>query len=167
MRKYIIFIALLYSFGLFADELDLSNNVELMFEIENPSCTLEVNDVLFELGDELSYNQLKNSSINVTKNFNVQCEGIASASLSFSGANIDPAGNYLINTEGDDYASGVMIRLLNNNNEEYDLAHGNSINIPNGEKFSFAVTAAPGLIKGHIFTPGLIKSNVTIQLNYE
>lgn len=167
MKKHIILITLLYSFSAFSDELEISNSVELIFEIEKPLCNLETKDVTFELGEDISYNQLKNRSISVTKEFNVQCDGISSAGLSFSGDKIDNDHNYLRNYEGDDYASGVMIRLLDDNNQEYTLTGKNEIDISSGEQFSFAITAQPGLISNHTFTPGLIRSDVTIQVEYE
>ncbi|EFO3948434.1 type 1 fimbrial protein [Escherichia coli] len=167
MKQTVILIALFCSFSVFSDDLEISNNIELTFEVEEPSCTLETNDTVFNLGEDISYNQLKNGSIKIAKNFNVQCDGIVSAGLSFSGSQIDDNGNYLRNYDGDDYASGVMIRLLNGDNEEYRLNEKNKLDISSGQKFSFTVTALPGLISGHTFTPGLIISNVTIQVEYE
>ena len=167
MKKSIILIALFCSFSAFSDDLEVSNDIELTFEVEEPSCTLEANDTVFNLGEDISYNQLKNGSIRIVKNFNVQCDGVVSAGLSFSGTLIDNDGNYLRNYDGDDYASGVMIRLLNGDNEEYRLNEKNKLDISSGENFSFTITALPGLISGHTFTPGLIFSNVTIQVEYE
>lgn len=167
MKKNIILIALFCSFSAFSDDLEMSNNIELTFEVEEPSCTLETNDTVFNLGEDISYNQLKNGSIRISKNFNVQCDGIVSAGLSFSGDQIDYGGNYLRNYDGDDYASGVMIRLLNGDNKEYRLNQKNILDISSGENFSFTVTALPDLISGQTFTPGLIFSNVTIQVDYE
>ncbi|MEK9383295.1 fimbrial protein [Escherichia coli] len=149
-----------------AEEVSQSVNMDFTVNIEPPVCklnnaNLSIDFDEFQLFDILAGNVKKAAVFAFT-----DCTNVNSVTISFSGNNVDD--NFIKNKSGDTYASGVAIRLYNNDNGNLiQLKDKQIISINNAESFNFGVIAEVQKENNSAkVTPGNIDTSVDLNITY-
>ncbi|HBR1031142.1 TPA: type 1 fimbrial protein [Klebsiella quasipneumoniae subsp. similipneumoniae] len=172
MKKYLLFMPLLLSFanyGLAESTVEHSNDVDIKFNILKPVCRLMTSNKTLDFG-EFDINKLNNTTPEAKAILKfTDCIGTTKMHINFSGNYVNYGENYIQNSVGDNYASGIAIKLYNNDNNEFDLDKNHEVNVNGVNDFEFNINAKviPLNTNSSQKKPGLLKSSVIIYISYD
>lgn len=125
LSNTITFFFLCVSCAVVARE-EVSQSVDMNFTVDiiPPVCKLSNAEQSIEFGDFSVQDVIKNSVRGRTTFIFTDCVSVDSLTVSFSGSSVDSYNNYIKNGTGDGYASGIGIKLYDDNNNEISLGQG-------------------------------------------
>ncbi|MEQ1928458.1 fimbrial protein [Escherichia albertii] len=152
-----------------AEELSQSFDVTLSVNIIKPVCKLESSSQDIDFG-EFDASDLQSSPPQGSAVFNFTgCDNVENIKIRFSGSNIDKDGNHIKNNTGNELAKGVVIKLFDSKNKEFNLNGDNIINVARKDSFDMRVNAIAVATgdSSEIITPGRLDSSVSLEISYE
>lgn len=167
--KYLAFLLLiLTNLASAAETLSNSYDVTLKINVLKPACKLSTTKGSIDFGEvdrkTISTNQPEGSASFLF----TDCQGVNNINISFSGNYIDSSKNQLINTKGEQYASGIAIKLYDSSAREIVLSEQKTFNVDGAGNYNLDLTAKVITEDGYDnkITTGLIKSSVTLVISY-
>lgn len=164
-----IFLVLSLSYNVFASD-SFSKNIDLTFtmNIEPPVCRLESTVQSIEFGD-LSTQEIEGSEIKKTATFSfTDCASVDALKISFYGDNVDNEKNHIKNKTGTSYASGIAIKLYDEDVDEIILKDGYSPSVGKDAK-SFNLIIYASIEKENndsLIQPGVVDTSVLFSVTY-
>ncbi|EFH4637577.1 TPA: type 1 fimbrial protein [Escherichia coli] len=165
LKKILISASFFYSCFCDAEIIeDSSPEVKFSVTVEAPRCIVDWPGSI-DFGDF----DIVRLSRGVEKHFYItfsDCDS-TSATIKFSGNNVDYNNNYIRNNTGGDYASNVAIKLFAYDRQEIDLSKGWTIVTDTSVSHTFRSIYYAKVFKIHEHaTPGKIDSFVDLQVIY-
>lgn len=166
-----VFFILSLSYNAFAGEAEsFSQSVDLTFaiNIEPPVCKLENTVQSIDFGD-LSAQEIKGVTIKKSANFSFTgCASVDSLKISFAGDNVDNDKNHIKNKTGTDYASGIAIKLYDEDFNTITLKDGYSRSVGKSAT-SFNLLIYAGIEQestSSSIQPGIVDTSVLFSVTY-
>ncbi|EHN94253.1 fimbrial protein [Escherichia coli] len=170
MKKNIIVLMLLLVQSVYAavERVELSDDVDLKFEVLKPVCRLETIEQTIDFGtfhvlDTLTTGPKGSATFNFT-----DCSSVNRLLIKFEGDKIKGT-NLLKIQEGDGYASGMAIKLYSDDGSDIDLNSIWGVNINQQDKHTLKVNAQVVPLYGELSKAkhGVLKSKAILYISYE
>lgn len=147
-----------------------SNSIDLTFtvNIEAPVCKLEHAEQLIDFGD-LSVHDITVGNTTKSARFSFAgCTNVDTLTISFTGESINKNENYIKNKTGPNNASGIGIRLYDENHREIILGEDNSQLIgKDSTEFELLIHASIGKENNNsLIQAGIIDTSVSFTITY-
>ncbi len=174
MRIAIMFLFVLYTTSVHAIYSEsLPVDLTLRVNVKNPVCKLDNGDLEIDFNNFEAFDVIQKS---VTRRaiFNFSdCSDVENLKISFNGVNgtnIDLDKNLVRNLETDErYASGIGIKLYDNNRDEVQL--NDTMNIPINKNNSYSLNLDAVVVplndSGKGITTGELSAFVELHISYE
>lgn len=152
-----------YADGALSDTLEKNTTINFSVHVKEPICRMSV-PAIVDFG-EYDAHSIKN---NVEKNFIVRLENcnqkVPSPKINFGGEYIDSSGDYIKNKTGWEYADGIGIFIIYKG-ERINLLKTIILDeVDKNMQKDFEFKALAGVLDS--VTPGLIDTNISINLTY-
>lgn len=164
-----IFSVLSFSYNAFASD-SFSKSVDLAFSVnvEPPVCRLENAVHSIDFGD-LSAQEIKISNIKKAATFSFTgCTSVDSLKISFFGDNVDKNENHIKNKTGADYATGIAIKLYDEDVNEISLKDSYSLSVgKDTESFNLLIYASiEKENNSSLIQSGVVDTSVLFSVTY-
>ena len=163
-----MFFTFLSMSAIAADQVEISEDLKIRVNILKPICKLTSSSNVIDFGEFNSQDFLQNQPTAGTTFFFDDCSTTNYFNIDFVGGYIDQTQNYINLSRGENYASGVAIKLYDKNDKEINLKDTYSVNTNGSQKVKLdirakVVTLHEGGVK---LKPGDLKSSVTLVISY-
>lgn len=153
---------------------NLTGSVDVTLSLDvvktEPVCKLSATSKTIDFGDVDAMQIAQKQAIG-TATFNfTDCTYVNNIGVSFSGSNVDTSKNHINNGTGTNKASGIAIKLLNNNSQEIDMMQRQSIKPDSAGKADLALKAmvvTTGPNKEFDVKSGDIDTAVALEITYD
>ncbi|EFO1266336.1 type 1 fimbrial protein [Escherichia albertii] len=148
--------------------LSQSVNVNLSLNIAPPVCKLTDATQTIDFGEAQAYDITMGNVKREATFFFTECTNVNNVTILFSGTNVDKDKNFIRNKSGADNATGIGIKLYDNNNKEINLNEKQELSVNKKDSFSFQVSALVVKENGNnaAVTAGKIDTSVNLNITY-